>query len=239
MTQILSDEYFLGEFISSFEELHSAVTGSKKILQFENVSIYEETLPTGKMVKFYFFHGNEKDQERLLPWLNEREKNSYCVFHKAGSTITVEFKESEESFECDFGYSLLTNKLLYSWEESERNDLVLEAATIQVLSHEIRHEIQHIHSLSPTEFRTTFEGRSDSFVPVKSEFDWKVERERLGDFYQEAYVESGEYSADELTEELDAIITSYLALCEWFKKDSSDNFQKLQKIAGIIKGTQI
>lgn len=211
-------------FVAFFETLHRAVTGSRKIAQFDNFALYEEIVPLKGNVYFYFFHGSAEERKNFFP----EERESFGTFKDSHSTLIVLSDDGRQEFDCAFGYVLHLEEILKEFQSSDKSEACAEWIAVQILSHEIRHEIQLCHSLPSSEFRTNFPFTETS---LSNDFTWGDMQNSLENLYQD-YVEK-ERDEETLISERDAIITSYLCLVKWQRECSDD--EKMTQIVEIIQ----
>ncbi|QQS61475.1 MAG: hypothetical protein IPN70_00875 [Candidatus Moraniibacteriota bacterium] len=224
MTNIGSESLLRG-MRNCFSILHSVVTGSQKIIQLSNVSIHEENIPEKGKVNFYFFHGAIQERKKFFP----HEDSAYCSFHPNSLVTSAFVNGRQKDFPCEFGYILHPKEIVEEFRFTDGSLEALESMAIQIASHEIRHEIQLHHSLDPLWFRRTFPP-----IKISSEilFDWRETKKNMKFFYDIGYVQRG-LPSPYLEYELDAIITSYLSLAQWYRDDRSER-EKFEEIAQII-----
>lgn len=221
-------EVLLAGFRIVFEKLHQSVTGSRKIVELGNLSIYEEDLPDRGRVNFYFFHGTTEDQEKYFPEQNE----SYCTFYDSSVTISALVKGVQEEFPCAFGYILHRKELEEEFRLSDGRKKAILWMAIQIWSHEIRHEIQLFHGLTFSQLRAAFP-QTGASSKISSEH-WNEFKKRLETLYQ-GYVRKRRESGY-LCRERDAIITSYLSLVEWHRADLDDEARMRRVVEVILDG---
>lgn len=227
MGKLINNKLFLQSFKFFFERLHNAVTGSKKIVELNCVTIFEVTLSGKGHANFYLFHGSRKELNQLFP---KDTETAYCYLRSFASTLCARFDDVIKEFNCDFGYVIVKDELVKSWQKSDKSKGAAEWAAVQICSHEIRHEIQLHHSLARSQFRTSFPEMKPSPWPKIKWTDLKREFEELYHVYVQKH-QDPEY----LARELDAIITSYLALKKWFDEEG-DYEVKLQRLEEVISG---
>jgi len=221
--QCVSEQIFIERFKIFFERLHHVVTGSRKIAQLDNVAIYEKELMPREKINFYFFCGKVEEQKKFFPGENE----AYCTFRNSSSTITASFGNKSHDFVCNFGYILHSEELLAEFRLSERSERAVQWASVQICSHEIRHEMQLQNSAEINELNLF------PSIPVhpKGKIDWNDIKEKLELLYQ-GYVDKN-HDAEYLAREYDAVAISLVCLTKWFK---GGNFKtRIHKLAEIIK----
>ena len=228
MAKNAETKVLLAGFRIVFEKLHQGVTGSRKVVELGNLSIYEEDLPDRGRVNFYFFHGTTKDQEKYFPGQNK----SYCTFCDSSMTIGALVKGAQEEFPCAFGYILHREELEEEFRLSDGSKKAILWMAIQIWSHEIRHEIQLCHGLTSSQLRATFPQIGAS-SKISSEC-WNELRERLETLYQ-GYVRK-KHEPSYLCRERDAIITSYRSLVEWYRADLDDEARMRRVVEVILEG---
>lgn len=224
MTKVIDKSGLIEGFAEFFEALHRAVTGSRKIAQFNEFVLYEEIVPLEGSIYFYFFYGSDEERKEFFP----EEKESFGTFRGSPSTLIVLLDDGRKEFDCAFGYVLYPENILKEFQSSDKSEACAEWMAVQILSHEIRHEIQLRHDLHPSEFRTCFPFAET--VP-SGDFTWEDMKNFLENLYQD-YVEKG-YDEEALIAERDALVTSYLCLAKWRIEGSDD--EKIARIADIIQ----
>jgi len=226
MARPISNKHFLKIFKAFFEELHHKVTGSRKVAELTNATIYEGIIPEKGKINFYLFHGNKKERALFFP---KEKVRSFAMFRSFPSTIHAKFDENSVDFLCEFGYVFTEHELIKGWEHYNGSNGAAEWLAVNICSHEIRHEIQFYHSLNPSQFQTIF---PEASVSIKPEINWNKTTQGLRKLYQ-SYIKRA-LPVDDLARELDAIITSYFALQRWFNEDENDRQIKLQRLKKII-----
>lgn len=219
----IDEHIFIERFKNFFESLHQVVTGSRKIAQLDNVAIYEKELTTGENIVFYFFHGTADEQKNFFPGENE----AYCTFRNSSSIITASFANGSHDFICAFGYILHLEELLEEFRSSEKNERAVQWASVQICSHEIRHEMQLQNSAEISKLNSFPSSPAHS----NGKIDWNDIKEKLELLYQ-GYANKN-HDAEYLAREYDAIAISFKCLIKWFNGGSCKI--RLQRIAEIIK----
>jgi len=227
MTHEIDDEVLVLGLIGFFESLHRAITGSRRVAQFGNFIIFEETFLLKGNVYFYLFSGNEEERKQFFP----EGKKAYATFINSSSTLIIDSDDGHQEFCCAFGYIFHLEEVLKEFQSSEKSEGGAEWLAVQILTHEIRHEIQLCHDLSPSQFRMHFPHVQKSILP---HFTWEDERDLLEDCYR-SYIWRGD-DTEVLRSERDAIITAYLCLIEWHT-DGSDE-EKIARMSTIIQKEQ-
>lgn len=222
--QHVNEQIFIERFKNFFEKLHHAVTGSRKIAQLDNVAVYEKELPQGKNIKFYLFYGTVEEQKKFFPGENE----AYCTFRNSSSTIVASFSGKSHEFVCSFGYILHLDELLSEFRLSERSERAVQWASVQICSHEIRHEMQLQNGAEISKLN------SFPSIPVdpNGKIDWNDIRKKLELLYQN--YQKKNHDAEYLAREHDAIVVSLVCLMKWFK--GGGNFKiRVCGLAEVIK----